>query len=370
MRGPRAAAAVGCENFRGERMKTDIGIWNIDQENRAGRKLDVNDRFETEEMLEEVLVKNPDMLMRGLTLIGRQVPVGTGYVDLLGIDADGRLVVFELKREKLTRDAVAQILDYCTWLETQADSEIADLIAEESGKHGTRKIADFEEWYANQPGDSIRPIRMVLVGLGIDASADRMVEYLAARDIDIRLLTFHGYTLGASLLLARQVRTATDARPSADGRPSASTLKQKASEFGVADIWQDAKASLDYGIGKYYTKSGITFLQRTITLPDDVRVRGSHSVSIDKSGKIRITFYPAAVDLGRERLKKLKKVVSFSEEKPPNAPATHRAPKQWYCRLDEDSWHKGKGHLVEFVRYVEDAWREHEHSVSDEAGQS
>ena len=351
-------------------MKTDIGIWTIDQERRGGRKLDVTDRFETEEMLEDVLVKNPDMLMRGLTLIGRQVPVGSGYVDLLGIDGDGRLVVFELKREKLTRDAVAQILDYCTYLETLGDLEIETLIAEESGKHGTRKIADFQEWYANQPGDSIRPIRMVLVGLGMDTGADRMVGYLAASDIDIRLLTFHGYTLGDSMLLARQVRTGEDAHVSLDGRPSANTLNRKASEFGVAEIWQDAKASLDYGIGKYYTKSGITFLQRTITLPDDVRVRGSHSVSIDGSGKIRITFYPAAVDLGRERLDDLKKVISFKEEKPPNAPATSSAPKQLYCHLDEDSWHKGKTHLIEFARHVEDAWRDREHAVSDEAAQS
>ena len=351
-------------------MKADIGIWSIDQEYRAGDKLDVTDRFETEEMLEDVLVKNPDMLMRGLTLIGRQVPVGSGYVDLLGIDGDGRLVVFELKREKLTRDAVAQVLDYCTWLETLADSEIAMLIAEESGKRGTRKIADFEEWYANQSGESIRPVRMVLVGLGIDASADRMVEYLAARDVDIRLLTFHGYTLGDSLLLARQVRTGEDARATRDGRPSASSLNRKASEFGVAEIWQDAKTSLDHGIRKYYTQFGITFLQRTITLPDDVRVRGSHSVSIEESAKIRITFYPAAVDLGRKRLEELKKVIAFKQEKPPNAPATRRAPKQWYCRLDEDSWLEGKAHLVEFVRHVEDAWRDHEHSGSDEAGQT
>ena len=56
-----------------------------------------------------MLVANPDMLMSGLTLVGRQVPVETGFVDLLGIDEDGRLVVFELKREKLTSAAVAQV---------------------------------------------------------------------------------------------------------------------------------------------------------------------------------------------------------------------------------------------------------------------
>ena len=96
----------------------------------------------------------------------------------------------------------------------------------------------------------------------------------------------------------------------------------------MAEIWQDAKTSLDFSIGKYYTQSGTTFLQRMITLPDDVRVLGSHSVSIDGSGMIRITFYPAAVDLGRERLDELKNVIPFKVEKPPNAPATRRAPNQ------------------------------------------
>ena len=191
-------------------MKTDIGIWKIDQESLTGRKLDPADRIETEKKLENILVANPNMLMGGLTLVGRQVPVGTGYIDLLGVDEAGRLVVFELKREKLTRDAVAQILDYCTYLETLSDPDLATLIAEQSGKHGIKRIADFEEWYASQAGDALRPVRMVLVGLGTDVSAHRMVAYLAEGGIDIRLLTFHGYMHGDSMLLARQVRTAED----------------------------------------------------------------------------------------------------------------------------------------------------------------
>jgi len=31
-------------------------------------------------------VPNPDMLMSGLTLVDRQIPVETGFVDLVGID--------------------------------------------------------------------------------------------------------------------------------------------------------------------------------------------------------------------------------------------------------------------------------------------
>ena len=347
-------------------MKTDIEVWEIDRVSRAGTKLGLAERVETEEMLEAVLVANPNMLMRGLTLVGRQVPVETGKVDLLGIDGDGRLVAFELKRGKLTRDAVAQILDYCTYLETLSDSELATLIAERSGQDGIKEIADFEEWYGSQPGDSIRPVRMVLVGLGIDMSAHRTVAYLAERGIDIRLLTFHGYVHGDGMLLARQVRTADDPHTSFTDLPRARDLDRKASDHEVAEVWQDAKASLDYSVRTYYTKSGITYLQRTITLPDDVRVRGSHSVTIDEPGKIRITFYPAAVDLCHERFEKLKDAIPFETEKPPNAPATRRAPNQWYCRLDEGSWHNGRARLIDFVRDVGDAWRKHKHLVSDE----
>ena len=347
-------------------MKTDIGIWKIDGKSRAGTKLELADRVETEEMLEDVVVANPNLLMRGLTLVGRQVPVGNGCVDLLGVDEDGRLVVFELKREKLTRKAVAQILDYCSYLETLSDEELATLIAERSGQRGIRKIADFEEWYANQAGDALKPVRMVLVGLGMDLSAHRMVAYLAERGIDIGLLTFQGYMHDASVLLARQVRTAEDTHVSSPAGPRDADVNRKANEYGVAEVWQDARAALDYSVRTYYTKSGITYLQPTITLPDDVRVRASHSVTIDEPGTVRVTLYPAAVDLCRDGFETLKGEIPFEAEKPPNVPTTRRAPNQWYCRLDAGSWQDCRARLTGFLRDVEDAWRKHERLSSDE----
>ena len=67
-------------------MKPDIGIWTVDLTTHPGTKLRVTERVETEEMLEEVLVPNPDMPTSGLTLVGRQVPAETGFVDLARID--------------------------------------------------------------------------------------------------------------------------------------------------------------------------------------------------------------------------------------------------------------------------------------------
>lgn len=75
-------------------------------------------------------------------------------------------------------------------------------------------------------------------------------------------------------------------------------------------------------------------MERRTTLPDDVRVHGSHSVTIDEPGEDRITFHPATVDLCQEAIERLKRAIPFESEKPPNAPATRRAPNHWHRRRE------------------------------------
>ena len=86
-----------------------IQLWSVDriEDKLSATAVESVDNTKTEQDLEELFVASPDLLMDGLTLIGRQVSTDRGPLDLLGIDADGRLVVFELKRGTLTRDAVA-----------------------------------------------------------------------------------------------------------------------------------------------------------------------------------------------------------------------------------------------------------------------
>ena len=352
---------------------TDIGIWEIDRESRAGTKLGLAKRVETEEMLEDVLVANPNMLMRGLTLVGRQVSVASGYVDLLGIDDEGRLTVFELKREKLTRKAVAQVLDYGSYLEDLSEPELATLIVEESGKNGIDEITDFDEWYASQWEDSIKPVQMVLVGLGADVNARRMVDYLAERGIYIGIVTFHGYAHGDAMLLARQVQTADDPPSGPRSRvlnqkAAEQEVHRKADEYGVVNLLQDARKSLDYSVKSYFTKSGITYVQRTIILPDDVHVRTSHSIKVDSPGEIRIIFSPGTVDLCHELFEQLKNAIPFESETPRNLSPTRRVRNQWFCRLNEESWRNHRKRLIDFVKAVQKAFfDELERAMSEEA---
>ena len=154
-------------------MTNDIRIWEMDDSSKAASPLESTNRMETEQSLEEVLVRNPDVLMPHLTLVGRQTQTDSGVLDLLGVDADGRLVVFELKRETLTRDAVAQIINYCSYLESLTEADLATYIAGHSGRNGVDNIDDFEAWYSSAS------LAMLLRTTSRSATSSNVLKYVA-----------------------------------------------------------------------------------------------------------------------------------------------------------------------------------------------
>ena len=147
----------------------EVQLWSLDGAD--AKPLAQTSHLESESGLEDILVNNPDMLIEGLTLVGRQTPTEGGPLDLLGVDEYGRLVVFELKRGTLSRDAVAQVIDYASYLDAMDLTDLANHISERSGAGGIEEIEDFEDWYDSQPFeveslDALLPPRLFLVGLG------------------------------------------------------------------------------------------------------------------------------------------------------------------------------------------------------------
>ena len=229
-----------------------IQLWSVD---RTEGKLSATavesvNNTKTEQDLEELLVASPDLLMDGLTLIGRQVSTDGGPLDLLGIDADGRLVVFELKRGTLTRDAVAQVLDYASDLAALDAARFGALIEKHSG-HGVDRIEDFADWYRQEhPGESEFPIdrpRMVLVGLGVDDRARRVVNFLAESQVDIQLMTFYAFREDGKLFLARQSESSKPPDPPV----KESNLRDTAKSLGVDKLLTQAAQFIEARIGGY-----------------------------------------------------------------------------------------------------------------------
>ncbi len=135
-------------------------------------------RLDKESQIEAWIADRPELLGLEFLVIGQQVITGSGgRIDLLGIDADGNLVIVELKRDRTPRDIIAQVLDYASWV-TGLTTRQVHAIAQEY--RGVRLEAAFRTRFdAPLPSTLNETHTMVIVASMFDPSSQRIVRYLS-----------------------------------------------------------------------------------------------------------------------------------------------------------------------------------------------
>lgn len=346
----------------------EVKIWALDDSGVV--ELERAEKTETEKTLEDTLVANPDLLEAGLTLVGRQTPTQGGPLDLLGVDEDGKLVVFELKRGTLSRDAVAQVIDYTSDLTAMGIAGLTSHIATRSGQHGIQKIDDLEEWFSNRfPDrdlDSLLPPRMVLVGLGADDTTNRMVRFLANADVDISLLTFHGFISEGKTLLAKQVTgsaanitiSAPARNPKRPSRPERLRMyDQRAADLGVAELVNGVREMFRKSLRLPSESASVAAKSRR-----NFRLARSAYSFIDLGGEnegIKVGFHPVAVDLVLDEFNDLKGQIPFDTPVSANAPHTDRVGYEVVFPLNSvEDWETRREALTALAEKVYAAWLE------------
>src|SRR4051794_22819934 len=95
-------------------MAFNMTVW----ENCGGKLTELaKHRLDSEDRLETWIEQDSSILGLDVLIIGRQVRTPySGRIDLLALDAEGSLVVIELKRDRTPREVVAQVLDYAAWV--------------------------------------------------------------------------------------------------------------------------------------------------------------------------------------------------------------------------------------------------------------
>ncbi len=68
--------------------------------------------YMSEHDIRDLLASKPELVEEGLSITSIEKPVEPGFVDLYGIDRNGRIVVIELKRVTATKEAVNQLYRY------------------------------------------------------------------------------------------------------------------------------------------------------------------------------------------------------------------------------------------------------------------
>ncbi len=340
----------------------EIKVWAID--NSQVEELKPTSQTETEKMLEDALVSRPDLLMEDLTLVGRQTPTEGGPLDLLGVDGNGKLVMFELKRDTLSRDAVAQVIDYASYLEDMDLGALASYISEKSGVHEIEKIEDFQSWYTGNPGfedlKSLKPVRMFLVGLGVDDRTERMVRFLASNSgMDISLLTFQGFNYDGKTILAKQVEVdgvkSTPTGPSMSREERWKLLTARVDECGIGELYKSVRAMF---IENWPESHQIPSPHKTPPYARSINVKfSSHTyVRMDTwDGGMGLAFYPRSVGLGVDEFRFPIEEIRYRlwpKSKVLEDPGT-----EVYFILTSDEWETHKEKLVTLVQSLYEAWQ-------------
>src|SRR5262245_1576762 len=152
-------------------------------ENRQGQLVELPKRpLDEEERLEQWIERDSSLLGMDVLIIGRQVstPFG-GRIDLLGLEPNGDVAIFELKRDRTPREVVAQILDYASWVYELTPNQI-NVIADAYLKErlGKSLVEAFKERFDTELPESINSDhRMVIVASELDDSSERIVQYLS-----------------------------------------------------------------------------------------------------------------------------------------------------------------------------------------------
>ena len=189
-----------------------LAAWSIDAQHGEGgspqsapRKVG-RSHIGLERHLEDWIVNDVALIAEGLTLIGRQVPIDRGRLDLLAIDSRDRWIVIEIKPGVLDSGALAQALDYASSLARVDADELYGKLEPRLSEFGdaARLAASVRQQLAGE--EAGREIAVLLVDAGIHSGLDRMNEFLGRFGVPISVVSFEVFELdGGSQLLIREV---------------------------------------------------------------------------------------------------------------------------------------------------------------------
>lgn len=171
-----------------------------------------------ERLLEEWLESNPDGILEDgkLLVIGRQVTTDLGgFIDLLGIDREGDVVVVELKRDRTPRDTLAQALEYASFAgrldSTQLESILQSYLSDES-----RSLAEHHRGYFELGSDEAvsfnKDQRIVVVGQTVTAEVRQTASFLRAKGVRVTCVEFTFFqTNSGTRLLSQEIVVGNEA---------------------------------------------------------------------------------------------------------------------------------------------------------------
>jgi hypothetical protein len=119
------------------------------------------------------------------------------FIDLLALDREGKLIVIELKKDKIPREVVAQLSDYGSWIEGIGEDDIANIFEKFTNKYKTSlSEKSLDEVFCETFGIDEMPEtlndshELIIVAAHLDDSTERIINYLTNYGVAINAVFF------------------------------------------------------------------------------------------------------------------------------------------------------------------------------------
>lgn len=159
--------------------------------------------------LQSAIKCNIEVVLGDCKIIGEEFSNWTSSrkrPDLIGIDKDANIVIFELKRTETGADMELQSIRYAAMISTMTYRQAVEMYEtyESKGQNGIdaeQELLDFLEWDEPQEEDFGQDVRVVLVAADFSKEVTSTVIWLNERNIDIRCIRIAPYKYGNDVLL-------------------------------------------------------------------------------------------------------------------------------------------------------------------------
>lgn len=265
-------------------MGTEIKTWQIIEGKLTSVDTALKDEGRTEPYdLEPWLASNPEIIGTDVMIIGRQVMTKSGPIDLLGIDKSGNTVIIEIKRVELPREALAQAIDYAS----NVAEWTAEKLSEIHSSYTSNSKAFGESFNEAFPDVDLENVnlnstqRILLVGFSIEASLERMIEWLSdSYEVNVNAIVLNYVkTIGGDELLMKTSIISEEAEQERSG-------KRKKFEIPMSD----EPPAIDYDAPRlkqllrdYLSRDRVTNRRmRDILFPSLLNIKESEKLSRDQ----------------------------------------------------------------------------------------
>ena len=221
---------------------TKLAAWTIDRQRgedaaaQSGPRKVERSHIGLEKHLENWIANDVTLIGEGLTLVGRQVRIDDGILDLLALDTQDRWVVIEIKSGTLHSGALTQALYYASSIASLDGADLKAKLERRLGDFGD--AAQLSERLNRQLAgeEEEREIAVLLVGAGIHPGLERMNEFLGRFAVPIGVVSFEVFELddGPQMLIREVVDE--PARPSLPPRRfTVEAVRNRAADAGVGE---------------------------------------------------------------------------------------------------------------------------------------